>query len=219
MAIEAVIFDLGGVVLGSPLHAIADYERDIGIPLGSINRVVANTAPSGAWSRLERGELAMDAFFDAFEKDCAEAGHAISARTMMERIGEVTAPRPAMLAAIGRIREEGLRVAALTNNWVAEEETPRDAPRLEPLFDVFVESSVEGLRKPDPAIYQLVCARLDVAPEAAVFLDDIGSNLKTARQLGMTTLKVDTPEAALDELQALLGFSLEAKPPDRSSEN
>jgi len=124
-----------------------------------------------------------------------------------------------MLAAIGRIREEGLRVAALTNNWVAEEETPRDAPRLEPLFDVFVESSVEGLRKPDPAIYKLVCARLDVAPEAAVFLDDIGSNLKTARQLGMTTLKVDTPEAALDELQALLGFSLEAKPPDRSSEN
>ena len=208
MGIEAVIFDLGGVVLGSPLHAIADYESARGIPLGTINHVVANTAPKGAWSRLERGEISMEAFFDAFERDCAEAGHTISAREMMTRIGEVTKPRHAMLIAIARIRQHGLRVAALTNNWAPEADAPTDAANLVPLFDVFVESSVEGLRKPDPKIYELVCERLCVAPEAAVFLDDIGSNLKTARQLGMTTIKVENPDTALEELQGLLGFSL-----------
>ncbi len=208
MSIEAVIFDLGGVVLGSPLHAIADYERDNGIPLGTINRVVVDTAPGGGWSRLERGEISMEAFFDAFEHDCAEAGHSISARTMMGRIAETSMPRPAMLTAIGRIRERGLRTAALTNNWKPESKSESATPGLEPLFDVFVESSVEGLRKPDPRIYELVCDRLGVSPSAAVFLDDIGSNLKTARQLGMTTIKVEAPEPALAQLSDLLGFPL-----------
>ncbi len=209
MSIEAVIFDLGGVVLGSPLHAIADYERDNGIPLGTINRVVVDTAPGGGWSRLERGEISMEEFFDAFEHDCAEAGHSISARTMMERIAETSMPRPAMLTAIGRIRERGLRTAALTNNWKPESESKSATLGLAPLFDVFVESSVEGLRKPDPRIYELVCDRLGVPPSAAVFLDDIGSNLKTARQLGMTTIKVEAPEPALAQLSDLLGFPLE----------
>ena len=209
MSIEAVIFDLGGVVLGSPLHAIADYERDNGIPLGTINRVVVDTAPGGGWSRLERGEISMEEFFDAFEHDCAEAGHSISARTMMERIAETSTPRPAMLTAIGRIRERGLRTAALTNNWKPASKSESATPGLEPLFDVFVESSVEGLRKPDPRIYELVCDRLGVSPSAAVFLDDIGSNLKTARQLGMTTIKVEAPEPALAQLSDLLGFPLE----------
>ncbi|MGI9591309.1 MAG: HAD-IA family hydrolase, partial [Myxococcota bacterium] len=80
MSLRAVIFDLGGVVLGSPLHAIAAYERQRGIPEGFVNRVVMDTAPRGAWSRLERGELVMEAFFAAFEADCAAAGQAIDAR-------------------------------------------------------------------------------------------------------------------------------------------
>ena len=151
----------------------------------------------------------MEEFFDAFEHDCAEAGHSISARTMMERIAETSMPRPAMLTAIGRIRERGLRTAALTNNWKPESESKSATLGLAPLFDVFVESSVEGLRKPDPRIYELVCDRLGVPPSAAVFLDDIGSNLKTARQLGMTTIKVEAPEPALAELSDLLGFPLE----------
>ena len=79
--------------------------------------------------------------------------------------------------------------------------------RLAKCFDVFVESAVEGLRKPDPRIYHLVCERLDVPPTQAVFLDDIGSNLKSARALGMHTIKVETPEAALGELGVLLGLS------------
>ena len=102
----------------------------------------------------------------------------------------------------------GLRVAAPTHNWAPEGEVATDGNPLLPLFDVFLESSVEGLRKPDPRIYELVCERLGVPPEEAVFLDDIGANLKPARAMGMTTLKVETPEASLEELAEILGFPL-----------
>ena len=209
-----MIFDLGGVVLGSPIHAIRRYEQHLGIPRNTINRVVADTAPHGAWSRLERGELAMERFYEAFEADCLAAGHEISARTMMEWMAEESAPRPAMLDAIRTIREQGLKTGALTNNWAApdaEESARSDGTRaLRAHFDVFVESSVEGLRKPDPRIYELACRRLDVAPIEAIFLDDIGANLKPAREMGLTTIKVDEPREALAELERRVGFRLSA---------
>ena len=224
MKIRAVIFDLGGVVLGSPLHAIAQYERELGIPENFVNRVVSDTAPNGAWSRLERGEISMEAFYDAFEAECRTAGQTVSARTMFERMGAASLPRPIMLEAIRRIRAEGFLTAALTNNWAEnEQEDPQengvdeekgpgrardDTRALSDRFDVFIESSVEGLRKPDPRIYTLTCERLGVQPSEAAFLDDIGSNLKAARALGMTTIKVDAPEQALEELAATIGLKL-----------
>lgn len=207
MSFAAVIFDLGGVVLGSPLHAIAAYEREQGIPAGFVNRVVVDTAPHGAWSRLERGELALTAFYPAFDSDCLAAGQRICARTMMERMAGASAPRPAMLEAVRRIRAAGLKAAALTNNWV-HDDGDEGTRALEPHFDALVESSVVGLRKPDPRIYEHACAAIGVPPPAVVFLDDIGSNLKTARQLGMATIKVEDPSTALGELEALLGFAL-----------
>jgi len=209
MTVHAVIFDLGGVVLGSPLHAIRAYERELGLPVNAINRVAAHTAPHGAWSRLERGELSMEAFYPAFEADCAAAGHTISARDMMARMSEAAVPRESMLRAIERIREAGLLTAALTNNWASEDRGPDDGTRaLRDRFHVFIESSVEGLRKPDPRIYELACDRLGVAPRESAFLDDIGVNLKSARALGMRTIKVDEPEPALRELEAVVGLAL-----------
>jgi putative hydrolase of the HAD superfamily len=210
MPIRAVVFDLGGVVLGSPLQAIAAYERANAIPENFVNRVVADTAPHGAWSRLERGEIDMARFVVDFEDECARAGARVDARAMFEAMGRAAAPRPEMLEAIGRIRRRGLTTAALTNNWTADE-PGRDATRTDVLgevFDVFVESRIEGLRKPDPRIYRLVCERMDVAPADAAFLDDIGANLKPARALGMTTIRVVEPETALRELEAVLGFEL-----------
>jgi len=207
MSYRAVIFDLGGVVVGSPLHAIADYERDHDMPAGFINRFVVTTAPGGAWSQLERGELTLDEFYPAFEDDCAQAGCRISARVLMERVGAATVPRPAMLTAITRLRTAGLKTAALTNNWLAEGD---GAGGLRPYFDVFVESAVVGLRKPDPLIFTLTCEQLGVTPPEAVFLDDIGLNLKAARALGLATIKVVEPDAALVELEALIGVSLRA---------
>ncbi len=217
MTIRAIIFDLGGVVLGSPLHAIAAYEREIGLPENFVNHVVADTAPSGAWSRLERGEISMETFYTDFEADCQAAGQTLSARTMFERMALESLPRPIMIEAIRRIRAEGYRAGALTNNWANEDDgqeneaggpTGDGTRALADLFDVFVESSVEGLRKPDPRIYTLACERLGVEPDEAVFLDDIGTNLKAARAMGMTTIKVNTPEQALEELSAVIELKL-----------
>ena len=205
MRYRAVLFDLGGVVLGSPLHAIAAYEHDRGVPAGFVNRVVVSSGPSGAWSRLERGELGMEAFHAAFDAECAEAGHAIDARALMERVHQASEPRPMMLEAIRRIRAQGLSTGAITNNWVSEADGARE---LRPNFDAFVESCVTGIRKPDPRIYRIACAGLGIDPPQAVFLDDIGTNLKPARALGMTTIKVDDPAAALRELGSMLGFEL-----------
>jgi putative hydrolase of the HAD superfamily len=202
---RGVIFDLGGVVLGSPMHAIAEYEREAGLPAGLVNRHIVERGPEGAWARLERGELATEAFFAAFDAEFARAGHAMCARTMMTRMGEATQPRPAMVDAIARIRAAGLRAAALTNNWRGEGE---GTSQLEPHFDVFVESAVLGIRKPDPRIYAHVLEALELRAAEAVFLDDIGRNLKPAREMGMHTIKVDDPDAALAELEDLLGLAL-----------
>jgi epoxide hydrolase-like predicted phosphatase len=205
MPYRGVIFDLGGVVCGSPLHAIAAFEQERGIPAGFVNHVVVATAPHGAWSRLERGELGLPDFFAAFEADCAAAGQGVDARAMMAQVMEAATPRPVMLEAIRRLRAKGYRVAALTNNWRTETDA---ASELQTHFDVVIESAKEGLRKPDPRIYRLACERLGVAPEESVFLDDIGLNLKSAKALGMTTIKVADPDDALAALEAILGFEL-----------
>jgi len=204
--LAAVVFDIGGVVTGSPLQALARYERDHGLAAGTINRTIVAAGEDGAWSRLERGELTLGDFCEPFEADCAARGITLSAARMMQYIAEAGGARPPMLEAIRRLREGGLRVAALTNNWKTA-----NGPVARPLrahFDVFVESAVVGMRKPDPRIYALVCDRLGVPPARAAFLDDIGRNLKTARVLGMTTIKVDDPETALRELGGVVGIDL-----------
>src|SRR4029453_1365857 len=141
-----------------------------------------------------------------FEADCRARGLTVDGRELMAKIAEASVPRPRMLEAIRRIRGRGLPVGALENKWVAD--TPRRGPdgaettrsRLDPHFDVFVESAVVGLRKPDPRIYALACEKLGLEPSRVAFLADIGRNLKPARELGMATIKVDDPEQALREL-------------------
>jgi putative hydrolase of the HAD superfamily len=212
---QGVLFDLGGVVLGSPLHAIERFERQRGIELGFVNRLVAASAPDGAWHRLERGELTLSAtFYESFDRECATAGQALDSRSMFEAIAAEARLRPQMLAAIARLRVAGLRVGALTNNWVSDGNERRldgaaegtGEPELRARFDVYVESSVVGLRKPDPRIYVLACRELGTEPQRTVFLDDIGANLKAARALGLATIKVNEPDAALDELWRLVGL-------------
>ena len=205
MEYKAVLFDLGGVVLGSPLHAIARYERKRGVPAGFVNRVVLSSGSRGAWSCLERGDLSLQEFHTAFDAECSAAGQAIDARALMERVQMASEPRPLMLEAIRRIRARGLSTGAITNNWVSEGEGTRE---LRPNFDAFVESCVTGVRKPDPRIYRIACEGLGIDPAQAVFLDDIGANLKPARALGMTTIKVDDPVIALRELGSALELEL-----------
>ena len=134
-------------------------------------------------------------------------GVAVDGRRLMRYIAEAGRERPQMLRAIGRLRGHGLRVGALTNNW-AREDTEPGPHRLRPHFDVVIESQAVGMRKPDPRIYQLACRELGVAPAATAFLDDIGLNLKSARALGLRTIKVSDPDVALRELSHLVGFDL-----------
>ena len=205
-AIAGVLFDLGGVVMASPLAAIARYEHDHGLPDQAVTRAIRTSGDDGAWARLERGELSLEAFLVPFEADCRTCGIEVSGAGLMRYITGASAPRPAMLEAIRRIRARGLRAGALTNNWLTE--TPRQPHPVREHFDVFIESSVVGLRKPDPRIYELVCRQLGVSPSETAFLDDIGTNLKTAKALGMHTIKVNEPAQALRELGALVGFPL-----------
>jgi len=212
MTVRAVIFDLGGVVFPSPFDVFAAYERDHGLPDRFIRGVVAASADHGAWARLERSELSFEEFAVAFSAECAAAGGTVDATDLMREIGRGFEPRPAMVAAIDAIRDHGLKVGALTNNWApSEPQSDRGPHALGHLgaFDVVVESAVEGLRKPDPRIYELVCERLGIEPTEAVFLDDLGVNLKPARAMGMTTIKVVDPHDALRELSTVLGFALD----------
>jgi putative hydrolase of the HAD superfamily len=209
MAFRAVIFDLGGVVFPSPFEAFDAYDHGNNLSKGTMRSLIRTSSETGAWAALERGELSMDEFVVALEAEALGAGFPLDARRLMGLIGSSLGPRPEMTRAIELIRAAGLRTGALTNNW-ADERT-RSSPsglRETGLFDVIVESAVEGLRKPDPRIYTLALARLDVLASETVFLDDLGMNLKPARDMGIRTIKVVDPEVAIDDLETILGLAL-----------
>lgn len=206
--IEAVLFDFGGVILTSPFEAFSKYEAEIGVPDGLLRGLNATNPDANAWARLERSEVSIDEFCALYEAEAAAAGHTIDARRVLEALaGEL---RPEMVEALRRCSAQ-LKTACLTNNFVT---TPGHVDR-EPqmaevmaLFHVVVESSKVGVRKPDPRFYEMACELLDVKPEACVFLDDLGINLKPARAMGMTTIKVVGPQQALADLAAVVGFPL-----------
>src|SRR5262245_53262811 len=209
MPFRAVIFDLGGVVFPSPFEAFDEYDHGNGLPKGTLRALIRRSSEEGAWAALERGELSMDEFAAALEAEADSAGFRLDARKMMALLGSHLGPRPEMATAIERIRAQGLKTAALTNNWADDNRQSSPHPLHDALgFDAIVESAREGLRKPDPRIYALVIARLNVLASQAVFLDDLGINLKPARAMGMTTIKVIDPADALRELEAVLRFPL-----------
>ena len=207
-AIRAVIFDLGGVVLDSPIEVFLEFEARHGLAPGFLGKVVVGSGEHGAWAKLERGELDLAAFYRAFDAEIADAGASVSSESLMAAVAGRTQVRSSMIEAVRRIRASGRKVGALTNNWVSDDGQYERMQALAREFDAFIESCKVGLRKPDPRIYEIACEALGVAPAEAVFLDDIGSNLKAARALGMYTVKVRRPEAALAELGSVLGLAL-----------
>jgi putative hydrolase of the HAD superfamily len=201
---DAVLFDFGGVISEGPFEAFARYEAENGLPAGFVRALNAADHDTNAWARLERGEVSLDQFFDLFEQEARNAGGVLDARVILAAlVGEI---RPAMLEAIQRCKEY-FRTGLLTNNFIRIEGDER-FEALSGLFDAVVESAVEGVRKPDPRFYLLACERLDVEPSRSVFLDDLGVNLKPARELGMATIKVTDPDEALAALEAVLGLRL-----------
>jgi putative hydrolase of the HAD superfamily len=203
-AIEAVLFDFGGVLSTSPFHAFEEHERSQGLPAGFIRSLNATNHHDNAWARLERNDIDFDRFCVEFEAEAVAAGGRIDARALFATMsGEM---RPAMVEAVRRCHEH-YKTGLLTNNFITPLTTARHHDVLD-LFDAVVQSAVVGVRKPDPRFYLLACRELDIEPSAAVFLDDLGVNLKPARALGMRTIKVVDPTEALLELETLVGIPL-----------
>ena len=210
--ITAALFDFGGVILSSPFDAFNVYEAEAGLERDTIRRINSTNPDVNAWARFERGELDPSGFVEVFEREAGELGLEVDARRVLDALrGHV---RPEMVEALRRCGER-LKTAMLTNNFRdpaagSSHDPDGELGAIYEMFDEIVESSVVGVRKPERRFYEIACERLGVDPQECVFLDDLGVNLKPARAMGMTTIKVVDPARALAELEAVVGFSLSA---------
>ena len=213
--IEAVLWDFGGVFTTSPFEAFARFEKARGLPENFIRTINATNPNDNAWARFESAAIDADEFDAAFREEAEAHGHSVGGKDVLALLsGEF---RPRMAAALAACKQH-FKVGCITNNMkkagdgptmAANDERAAEAARVMALFDVIVESSVEGVRKPQPRIYEIACERLGVAPQRTVFLDDLGINLKPARAMGMTTIKVVAEDQALRELAAATGLAFE----------
>jgi putative hydrolase of the HAD superfamily len=204
-----VLWDFGGVLTTSPFEAFNRYELANGLPQDFIRGINAVNPETNAWARFESSQIGSEEFDVAFEAESRAAGFAIRGRIVIDMLsGDV---RPRMVKALKQCKER-YRVGCITNNVKSGEgpgmaktaERARQVQEALSLFDVVVESSKEGIRKPDPRIYRLACERLGVDARETVFLDDLGINLKPARELGMTTIKVLNEAQAIADLERAL---------------
>ncbi|XP_041348618.1 acyl-CoA dehydrogenase family member 10-like [Gigantopelta aegis] len=216
--IKAVIFDMGGVIIPSPAAQFHHFEASKNLPQGFVVNLIVSGGEKGAWGKLESGKLTLPEFASEFSAECsAKIGYDVD---MSEFILDLSAPtlRPydQVVDVIKRVRASGFKTALLTNNWfVNNEETL--LPVEKSIFDVVVESCVEGVRKPNPRIYEICLDRLKVTPSESIFLDDIGRNLKTATSLGMKTIKVTSADQMIKDLELELGISLRALADDTTT--
>ncbi|GMV63796.1 MAG: hypothetical protein AMXMBFR74_29630 [Parvibaculum sp.] len=209
--VEAVIWDFGGVLTSSPFEAFNRYEAERGLAKDFIRSINATNPDTNAWALFERSECSLAEFDRLFADESEAKGARIPGRDIIELLsGDI---RPEMVTALKRCKERA-KVGCITNNVSAGEgagmarshEKAAAVQEIMSLFDHVIESSKAGIRKPDPRIYEMACGALGVSAAASVYLDDLGINLKPARALGMTTIKVVTPEQALKELEAAAGF-------------
>lgn len=206
--IRAVLWDFGGVITTSPFEAFARYERENDLPEGFIRGLNATNHHENAWAKFERSQVSVEEFCRLYEAEADTAGHPLDAHAVIGCLsGDI---RPEMVTALHAIKRGGLKQACLTNNFFRFDDGPTREGRTSILdvFDVIVESSRIGVRKPEPEFYRIACESLEIEPSEAVMLDDLGVNLKPARELGMTTIKVVDPEQALSELERVVGFPI-----------
>lgn len=204
---KAVLFDIGGVLTHSPVTRIKQFCAEQGIC--DETRIAIFGPEDGPWSRFERSELTRDTFADEFNRFVANCDTRADGRYFMEWFFQGFGERPEMVGVVRHLRGK-LKLGAITNNVSREEpaQTRTSGIDLPSLFEVVVESAIVGYRKPQPEIFRIACDQLGIEPPEAVFLDDLGANLKGARALGMHTIKVDDTLSAIDELEAALAIPL-----------
>ena len=212
--IKAVIWDFGGVITSSPFDAFNRYEKDNGLPKDFVRQINATNPDTNAWAQFERNEIDVQAFDIAFAKEASKKGHDVPGRDILACLaGDI---RPEMVEVLKGLKQRGYKIGCITNNVKAGEgagmartQSKADAvSQVLALFSHVIESSKVGVRKPDPEIYTMACEALGVAPSEAVFLDDLGINLKPAKALGMKTIKVGPAAPAIQELSEILGHEL-----------
>jgi putative hydrolase of the HAD superfamily len=208
--IEAVIWDFGGVLTTSPFEAFARFETERGLPADIIRRTNASNHWENAWAKFERAEVDLETFDQLFAEESLALGAEVRGREVLPLLsGDL---RPEMVGALTRVKSR-FKTGCITNNLPANAIGSHSGRSLYvaevmALFDHIIESAKIGLRKPDPRIYQMMIEELDVDPRACVYLDDLGVNLKPARDMGMTTIKVLNAPQAIAELEAATGLAL-----------
>jgi putative hydrolase of the HAD superfamily len=215
MAIEAVIWDFGGVFTTSPFDAFNRYERERGLPHDIIRSINSVNPDSNAWAKIERSDVDAATFDRLFADEAKALGHDIRGADVLALLsGDL---RPRVVAAFKACKAR-FKVGCITNNaptgkgagMSSSSEKAQQIADVFGLFDHVIESSKAGVRKPDPRIYLMMCDALRVKPEACVYLDDLGINLKPAREMGMTTIKVLSEEQLLEDLARTVGMDVQA---------
>ena len=210
LMLEAVIWDFGGVLTSSPFEAFARFEAERGLPADIIRRTNATNHSENAWAKFERAEIDLEAFDSLFAAESLALGAEVRGKDVLPLLsGDL---RPEMVAALERVKAK-FKTGCITNNLPANAIGSLGGRSLYiaevmALFDHVIESAKIGLRKPDPRIYRMMVESLDVDPKNCVYLDDLGVNLKPARAMGMTTIKVLNASQAIDELEAATRLSL-----------
>ncbi|MCC7393907.1 MAG: HAD-IA family hydrolase [Sphingomonadaceae bacterium] len=208
---RAVLWDFGGVITSSPFEAFNRLEQERGLPRDSIRRINATNPDDNAWARFERAEIDAAAFDTAFAAEARALGWEIDGASVIACLsGDI---RPQMVDALDWLKQAGYAIGCITNNVPVGTGAgmARDAAKAAQIaaimarFDVLLESSKLGIRKPDTRIYQMAADALHVAPAQCIYLDDLGVNCKGATQLGMAAIKVTDGDTAREALWKLLG--------------
>lgn len=209
--LQAVIWDFGGVLTSSPFEAFTRYEIEKGLPRDFVRSVNARNIHENAWAKLERSEVNADEFDRLFREESAALGHEVPGKDILGLLsGDI---RPNVVEAL-KICKSQVKVGCITNNapvgkgagMSSDASKAEKVSEIMTLFDHVIESSKLGIRKPDPRIYALMCEALDVDPAKAIYLDDLGINLKPARAMGMHTIKVLNEAQLLTDLRAATNF-------------
>jgi putative hydrolase of the HAD superfamily len=212
--VRAVIWDFGGVFTTSPFDAFSRYERERGLPTDIIRRINSANPDTNAWARIERAEVDAATFDALFAAEAKALGFDIPGRDVLALLsGDL---RPRVVAAF-RACKARFKVGCITNNaptgkgagMSSSAGKAREIAEVFSLFDHVIESSKAGVRKPDPRIYQMMCDAIGVEPSQCVYLDDLGINLKPARDMGMATIKVVSEDQLLADLAMAVGLSFD----------
>jgi putative hydrolase of the HAD superfamily len=218
--IEAIVSDFGGVLTTPLLDAFVGLQERRGIPLEAFGAALARAATDNGGANplfeLETGRLTEARFIEQLGAALrAELGRDVDLARFGETFFEHLHPNAELFAFMRTLHERGYRMAILTNNVREWEPLWRSMLPIDELFELVVDSGFEGVRKPDPRIYEVTLDRLGVAPEATLFVDDMEINCDAARELGMRTVWFRSNAQAIGEIERLLAQFTE---PSRSQQ-